>query len=1026
MLKFIKIAGAFLIAGALLFAVCLFAVYHLIQTGELRQLLIREFEERTGARVNVSEVGVEIGTTIEGTFRDFTLSERDRDLPFMIADRVVIRLALAPLLERRLVFHEVRFSRPLVRLERDAAGDIPALSILSRLFFPSEPNGNLKLDLREIRIEKGGILMRDSPEPADGFLFQLRETDLRLRLIPFSPGKPLFSDSPTPPWEVNGLALDFALDATIEKAGDVAQFSSKGKIYSPAGALNIRRAWVDADVSADAMPVNLLWEHLDFLPPLKAVRGTVAPRLHWRGSLAEQGRVEGKIDFKRLTLEAPEFLAQRVAPGDGRAEFDLEWTPRHLRISRWDFRSEEITFEARGVSISRTEDDVYLEGLLQTPFLPLPVAQKYFPRQIVESPRWGPWLKSWSQGEFRLAQARVQGRLSEFRQSSARALEDGLEFDLELKGAGEASQPQPNHRPSFRDVKGHVALDKGTLYFRRLSGFYGQSRLAEINGRQKGFLTDRSLLELRLQGDIALSELPEGLAARFLPARLAKNAALLKDSGGRGQLKLSLRTDFAALQYLEGQLLVDQARFRMGDFSLTQLKGNLSFSTNDARAEGATALLSGSPVTIRLSLKNYLTEGGTFDLALESPNVKAGVATRLLLSAGSLDDPGTVRGAVRYQGPLASNQGRRLTGALEFSGAQLSLLREPLRDVSGRLVLNGDTIDFRALKGRVAGAGFDFNGQWREGGKPQLTYSLSLAETDLGAILDQIDEASSEWYNRLQAQGRIHIEKGRYEGFHFSDLATDLILEKRKWRLENFSARSTTGTIHGKGDFLDQPQGLYFSVEPKIQGVPVEAFLSWFDVGTTEVSGRINLNGNLESTGKKGPERKRNLNGAFRLEIEDGTVRRFRLLVLIMNFLDLSRWFTLQMPDINKEGIRFRSITGDFKVSQGVYSTQNLLVDSDDLRITGAGKIDAPKGDLDFVIAVRPFPGLDTAVNFIPLIGPGIAAIKNSLLVASFRLTGSLDNPTIVPAPLSTLSEFFYGALAIPKSIIVLPGQEKK
>jgi uncharacterized protein YhdP len=145
-----------------------------------------------------------------------------------------------------------------------------------------------------------------------------------------------------------------------------------------------------------------------------------------------------------------------------------------------------------------------------------------------------------------------------------------------------------------------------------------------------------------------------------------------------------------------------------------------------------------------------------------------------------------------------------------------------------------------------------------------------------------------------------------------------------------------------------------------------------------------------------------------------------------MSFMDLSRWFTLQLPDVYQEGIRYRSITGDFKVSQGIYSTQNLLVDSDDLRITGAGKVDGPKGDLDFVIAVRPFPRLDPAVNFIPLIGPGIAAIKNSLLVASFRVTGSMESPVIVPAPLSTLSEFFFSALAIPRSLIGLPPEEKK
>jgi uncharacterized protein YhdP len=164
----------------------------------------------------------------------------------------------------------------------------------------------------------------------------------------------------------------------------------------------------------------------------------------------------------------------------------------------------------------------------------------------------------------------------------------------------------------------------------------------------------------------------------------------------------------------------------------------------------------------------------------------------------------------------------------------------------------------------------------------------------------------------------------------------------------------------------------------------------------------------------------------LKMQIEEGTIYRLRILVQILNLLDLSRWFTLQVPNLAVQGIRFRSITADFKVTKGVFSTQNLLVDSDDLRMTGAGKIDLPSDEIDFVVAVRPFARLDTAINHIPLIGRGIAAIKNSFLVASFNIKGPIDDPAITPAPLSTLSEVFFGVLGIPKKLIPLGGDEKK
>jgi uncharacterized protein YhdP len=151
-----------------------------------------------------------------------------------------------------------------------------------------------------------------------------------------------------------------------------------------------------------------------------------------------------------------------------------------------------------------------------------------------------------------------------------------------------------------------------------------------------------------------------------------------------------------------------------------------------------------------------------------------------------------------------------------------------------------------------------------------------------------------------------------------------------------------------------------------------------------------------------------------------------RILVQLLNLLDLSRWFTFQMPDLTKQGIRFRAITADFKVTDGIYSTDNLIVDSSDLRMTGVGKIDVPRDELDFVIAVRPFAGIDTVISYIPLLGRGIAAIKNSFLVASFNITGRIDEPTITPAPLGTLAEWFWGVLGIPKNMIGFGESEKK
>jgi uncharacterized protein YhdP len=270
------------------------------------------------------------------------------------------------------------------------------------------------------------------------------------------------------------------------------------------------------------------------------------------------------------------------------------------------------------------------------------------------------------------------------------------------------------------------------------------------------------------------------------------------------------------------------------------------------------------------------------------------------------------------------------------------------------------------------------------------------------------------------------LAEGRLKAFEFFDFKSDVVLDRRVWQFTNPTLRAAGGSVKALATVIDKPDTLVVAVSPEVQAVPVGTFLKWFGMTNSEMSGKVNLTGKLESFGRNDAERKKNLNGSFKLKIEDGTIHRLTIVIQLLNLLDLSRWFTLQMPDLTKQGIRFRSITGDFKITKGVYVTENLLVDSDDLRMTGQGKIDVPNDEIDFVIAVRPFAGIDTVIGYIPLIGRGISAIKNSFLVGSFNVRGPIDDPTITPAPLSTLSEVFLSVLGIPKNIIGTAGSDKK
>ncbi|MBI4526468.1 MAG: AsmA-like C-terminal domain-containing protein [Deltaproteobacteria bacterium] len=1021
-----KLASLAAIALLLLLTVLLIAFYSVIHPAELRRLLISEVEKRTGLQARVGEASIRMGWVLGISFNDFALTEPGKTGPVATAEKIVLRVGVRPLLEGRMLFNEIRLYRLKLLLLRDEAGKVALLDFFLNLSFLKRIEADFALDLRRIRFEEAEVTLVNRQGDQQSLVARLDGMELSLQRIPAAKIGNETGRLPLRrrPEGIGEFGIEFNLRAALEKEGARGGLMTKGKILFPVDGFDFRKAWFEAEAQMENLMAGQFWDYYAPHMPRTSIRGILAPRFQWKGSLAQGGHLKGEVVFKRLEIRAAELFAAEIAPGDGRIGIEVAWNPREIRFSQFDFHSNDLTLSAAGTLRDLAQKDPYVELRLTTPFLPLPAVRKYFLLRSHQSSAWGSWIKALNQGEIRLVKAGVAGQFSKLFQAGGSSTQDQFWFEAELREAS-LDFPGDSYLP-VRRANGRLALEKGSLQCKGITAMYGNSRIVEIEGVYKGFFEERGLLDFRLQAELDLAEFRQQVNTDALPFFSPKLSTMLRELNGKARLALTLQKAPESPYQYNGKLSLENARARLGEITLTQLKGDLSFSPQELQANRMTALLAGFPVNIRLGLKDYASSTGTFDLTADSSGIRTGVVTALLFAAGSPEDAGAIRGTLRYQGSLASSEYRKLSGALEVSDARFTLAGKSLESVNGKVQFDSERVNFQGVSGRIFETDFDLSGQWRFLEKPQFVFVLSFPDVDLDSFLARIAPESQEGYDRLQARGKVYAAKAKYERFDITDVKTDLVLERRTWRLENFSARSSGGTVQGKGLIDDGPERLGYAFESKIQGVPVQNFLGWFGMEVKEITGNVHFAGNFESRGKTRAERKNNLNGGFQLEIKEGTLKRVRVLVQILNIVDLSRWFSLRLPDLNKEGIHFRRITGDFKVSQGLYVTENLFVDSDDLRITGAGKVDGVKGEIDFVIAVRPFPGMDSAVSFIPLLGTGLAAIKNSFLVASFRVQGPIENPSVTPAPLSTLSEFFFGALAIPKGIIGIPAEQKK
>jgi uncharacterized protein involved in outer membrane biogenesis len=1025
MRNILKLIG-FISATLILFVVvCGLAFYHLIRAGDVQRFLIAEIERGTELKARLDRPELEFGWIIGVGFRDFALTEGEAADPAVTAKRVTARVALLPLLRRQVVFYELRAQQPSVKLDRDEGGRFPLLDRLLNLTFWKQENAGLSLDLRSLRIEDAEITVVDHRRVKSLGQWRLTNADLAIERLPSQRLRPSMKDVSKPGEPSAGKGtLGFRITADLWRDSATMNLKAQGQLTLPDAARRFDEARWLGDVELVNVPGELMKDYLGAGLPIESASGYLAQRVHIEGSPATAMRLKGTVELRRLSLHAPELFLAPLVGLDGRTTFDIEWSRQRVRIKTAGFHAKELKFTVQGEISGIDAEDPHLRLNFAASPAPVVSVLQYLPLKIFDSRALERIVASVQSGRVEVKEARIDAPLSELsrlRDTGAKS----IRLVAELRDV--AANLDADGVLPLSAVHGRVSMADAVLAVENLSALYGDSRFSDVQARYHLSPAVLGRIEVKARGDVNFAELQQQMQSRQSPAS-ARLLSSLHDLSGRGRIEIELERTPNTPLHFGGKLALDRVRLRYDKISLDNLQGEIAFTPGEIKGERLLAQLGGSPIQLRLVAKDYDSDRGVFDLQIESTGVRAGVISRLLLDTGSVQDPGIVRGSVRYAGSFIDKNQRRLTGQLDLLDVQLAVapLLQPLRGLNGKINIDESGMDFVDLRALLAGVPAEASGRWRYSGEPQLLFEFAAPNLDITYLISQFDPESSEFYANLAAAGKITLRQGRIKNFDFTDLRTDVTIDRRVWRLTNLNAHSAGGTIQGVATIFDRPNTLGVHAEPKVRNVPMQSFLNWFGATTTEMTGKVILSGQLETAGRNDIERKQNLNGAFNLKIEDGTIKRMRILVQILNLLDLSRWFTLQLPDLTKEGIRFRAIIGDFKIVEGVCVTENLVVDSSDLRMSGAGRIDVTKDEVDFIVAVRPFAGIDSVIHHIPVLGRGLAAIKNSFLVASFNIKGKIDDPAITPAPLGTLSEMFWSVLGIPKNVVGLGEEEKK
>ncbi|HEY6085740.1 MAG TPA: AsmA-like C-terminal domain-containing protein, partial [Nitrospira sp.] len=168
------------------------------------------------------------------------------------------------------------------------------------------------------------------------------------------------------------------------------------------------------------------------------------------------------------------------------------------------------------------------------------------------------------------------------------------------------------------------------------------------------------------------------------------------------------------------------------------------------------------------------------------------------------------------------------------------------------------------------------------------------------------------------------------------------------------------------------------------------------------------------------------LNGKADLLIENGRIFKSqeRAIWKIISILNLPAVLQGKV-DLEKEGLPYNRITATVTARNGLFETENMIIDSPIVKVTAAGNYDLPTDQVNMVWAVSPFGSYSQFLKTIPLFGRIFAGERKGFATAMFSVKGGIEDPQVTYMPMKSFATGMTGlaqlAVDVLKNTVLLP-----
>ncbi len=446
--------------------------------------------------------------------------------------------------------------------------------------------------------------------------------------------------------------------------------------------------------------------------------------------------------------------------------------------------------------------------------------------------------------------------------------------------------------------------------------------------------------------------------------------------------------------------------------SVVLTPGRIALEKLAASSDGGEIGLDGA---LRLTRRGPMTRG----LAVDIHQLPARQWIELAVDPQALAAEGTIGGHVVVVRKRATGLSFKGKLTLAPGSVKFGFLRSPIIVQAATLALSDHRLVLAMPASQLEDAPLDFTVTMNDWRHPTLRIDALAQKLDFGVMSFMRlpwEPPTKVRPFKFPASGHIEAVTATFGKLAMSDVKGDFTYDAGNWRISNFKARSLKGGIDM--EITGRAQDNWIHMTGNVRRMDV-APLFLFSGKRTEppLVGRLDVKGDLRADTDS--DFFRTLTGTASMTLRNGHLNRFTLLSRLLSFINLKNWITAKMPDPRLAGLPFQTITADFTGNHGVFSTDNLRLHGPVMDIVARGKVDVDASRMDMVVGMLPLKTVNWLLSNIPIIGEHVAGGTTPLVAAYFHVSGPVSDPSVLPAPITSVEELVKKTLGLPINILI-------